>query len=153
LELLVCNGRSVPSATHSALKAWGDALGILWPLVAPIAKPEATYDNTAGITQARALLRFAIKGLEKLAADRKIPFMKRIFCAGLALMAHGCLRYADAQAIKNLEKSQSPIYGDTYVGKCDKDVVRNFAIPKTGFTNIQWYKPLFWISSTISQEE
>ena len=142
LDSVKARGRSVPATVRSALSVWAGALSIDWPVgdyaVLAACPKSAMIPKMAPMMPVDFLIK-----CEEGARNEEFPFLKRMFLAAVALMAHASLRFADAQAIASLWTNKSAIIGTLGASKTVLNSVQPWAAPRRGMRGVDgWHTTL-----------
>ena len=149
LSMLQIRGDSIPGMGRYALRVFGEALGVVFPIDHPAVRGLACRKTRKTKTAPMLKTEFLF-ALEKLACDKAAEPSDRLYSALFTLLALASLRFGDTKQTAELRSTGSCITGCGIDQKNKSSEFLSWATPLKGVTgSTAWAEPIlkFWEST------
>ena len=148
LQVKKGTSKRAPAAALRSITWLSNAGGFEWPVRSPLVRAQSVPDAAVRSEEDTIIKQAACPSLGNLAAMEDLVFsapsvVLKIFAGFVCLLAHGCLRYADAQHSTDVHLTTDAIIGSCWKMKKRKGHVR-WAALRVGVTGQDWGSE--WIS-------
>ena len=147
LSSLQLRGDSIPGMGRYALRVFGEALGVVFPIDHPAIRGIISSRAKHKTKTAPMLKTEFLFALEKLACDKAAEPGERLYSALFTLLALASLRFGDKKQTAELRSTGSCITGCGVDQKNKSSEYLAWATPLTGVTGgTAWAEPIlrFW---------
>ena len=154
LDHVRLRGHTVPHLAKYCLMAFGEAMGISFPVDHPAVRAAARVERTRVAKTAQAVPLDFIRRLEVLAcnstAAEGLQLCASIFC----LMVFASLRFSDLRDVSELWTTDTAICGRSLNHKDKTGSESHWATPKSGFhSNGAWTRPLLRVWEKVKPKK
>ena len=139
LSQLSERGPSVPRMGRYALRVFGEALGVEFPIDHPAVIAATRTPKSKPTKHAPPITTEFIVALENAVSNEEFPYLKRLFCALALLRIYASLRYADTKQVYQVFVTNTALCGVSVDPKSTKGDVMQWAAPLDGLTDVKWW--------------
>ena len=140
-------GVTIPNFGKYALRVYGGALGVRFPLERPAVKEAVSQPRGRRVETAPSIDTEFVISLERAAGNRDKPGGYLLYCALFALLAFSSLRFADATQVECVFDSGTALCGSGVNAKDKTGELTTWATPLAGLLgSTSWSRPIlsYW---------
>ena len=150
LDQVRLRGSTVPHLARYCLMAFGDAMGVKFPVDHPAAMAAAAEKRNISAKTASEMPLTLIEKLEATACDNAAPQGLQLAASIFCLMVFDSLRFADIRDAAELWTTTTAISGMSLNHKDNGWAIMAWAAPKAGLkSNAKWRLPVLSLRGTV----